>query len=119
MLVGKFFEEEIKEVVWNFNISKSPGPNDFNFRFLKFSWEFIKEDIMSVVNDFATIGVWPRGSNACFLYLIPKIDNSQHLNDFRSISLVGCMYKIISKALSLILKRVIGKVIDIRQSAFL
>ena len=84
-----------------------------------FSWEFIKEDVMSTVNDFATRGVWPRGSNASFLCLIPKNDNPQQLNDFRPISLVGCMYKIMSKALSLRLKRVIDKVIDVRKSAFL
>jgi len=40
-------------------------------------------------------------------------------NHLRPISLVGCMYKIISKALSLRLKKMIGKVIDVRQSAFL
>jgi len=41
------------------------------------------------------------------------------LGEFRPISLVGCLYKIISKVLSLRLKKVISKVIDVRQSAFL
>ena len=51
--------------------------------------------------------------------MIPKVENSQQLGEFRSISLVGCLYKIISKALSLRLKKVISKVIDVWQSAFL
>ena len=51
--------------------------------------------------------------------MIPKVDNPQQLCEFRPISLVGCMYKIISKALSLRLEKVISKVIYIRQSAFL
>jgi len=105
MLVGEFSKDEIKDVVWNCDNSKSLGPDGFNFGFLKFSWNFIKEDVMSAMNDFATKGVWPRGSNASFLCLIPKVDNPQQLNDFRPISLVGCLYKIISKALSLILKK--------------
>jgi len=53
------------------------------------------------------------------LCLIPKVDNPQQLGEFSPISLVGCLYKIISKALSLRLKKVISKVIDVRQSAFL
>ena len=43
----------------------------------------------------------------------------QSLCDFRPISLVGCLYKIISKLLSLRLKNVMSKIIDSRQSAFL
>ena len=74
---------------------------------------------MNAVKDFADFGCWPRGSNASFLCLIPKVENPQQLGEFRPISLVGCLYKIISKALSLRLKKVIGKIIDIRQSAFI
>jgi len=51
--------------------------------------------------------------------LIPKVDNPQQLDDFRPISLVGCLYKIISKVLSLRLKKVISKLIDYRQSTLL
>jgi len=50
--------------------------------------------------------------------LIPKTENPLQLGEFRPISVVGCLYKIISKALSLRLKKVISKVIDVRQSAF-
>ena len=64
-------------------------------------------------------GRWPRGTNASFICLIPKNDNPQHLSEYRPISLVGCVYKIVSKILSIRLKKVISKVIDIRQSAFL
>ena len=39
----------------------------------------------------------PRGSNASFICLIPKTDNPQQLSDYRATSLVGCVYKIVSK----------------------
>jgi len=119
MLVGAFSVDKIKEAVWSCDSSKSPGPDDFNMGFIKFSWELIKEDIMAVVKDFKSLGKWPRVSNASFLCLIPKTENPLHLGEFRPISLVECLYKIISKALSLRLKKVISKVIDARQSAFL
>jgi len=71
------------------------------------------------VNDFARSDKWPRGTNVSFVCLVPKSENPQQLCDFRPISLVGCLYKIIMKMLSLRLKKVISKVIDPRQSDFL
>jgi len=118
LLVGEFSEEEIRTAVWNCESSKSPGPDGFNFGFIKFCWEILRMDVMSAVKDFATKSHWPRGSNAFFLCLVPKVENPLQLSEFRPISLVGCLYKIISKALSLHLKKVISKVIDVRQSAF-
>ena len=98
---------------------KIPGPDSFNFGFLKISWDFIKDDVMSTLKGFVVRGKWSRGSNVSFLCLILKVDNSQQLGDFRPILLVGCLYKIISKALSLKLEKVINKVTNVRQSAFL
>ncbi|XP_068491914.1 uncharacterized protein [Phaseolus vulgaris] len=79
----------------------------------------LDEDILLAVNDFVVSGSWPTGSNASFICLVPKSKNPQLLGDFRSISLVGCLYKIISKLLSLRRKNVLYKVIDSRQSTFL
>ena len=62
---------------------------------------------------------WPRGSNALFICLVSKTDSLQQLRDFRPISLVGCVYKIVSNILSIRLKMVINKVIDAWQSTFL
>ena len=119
MLVDVFSEKEIREAVWSCDSSKSPGLNGFNIGFIKFCWDFIKMDIMAAVKDFEVNGKWPRGSNVYFLCLIPKVENPQQFAEFRPISPVGCLYKIISKALSLRLKKVISKVIDFKQSAFL
>jgi len=71
------------------------------------------------MKDFATRGKWPRVLNASFLCLTPKFDNLHQLSEFIPILLVEFLYKIISKALSLRLKRVISKVIDVRQFTFL
>jgi len=119
MLVGEVSEEEVKAAIWGCDSSKSPGSDGFNFGFIKSCWDILKEDVVLAVKDFACYGSWPRGSNASFLCLIPKVENPQQLGEFRPISLVGCLYKIISKALSLRLKKVIGKIIDARQSTFL
>jgi hypothetical protein len=59
-----------------------------------------------------------RGINSTFIALIPKVDNPQRLNDFQPISLVGCLYKILSKVLANRLRMVIRRVISETQSTF-
>jgi len=112
MLVRRISEEEVKEAVWNCDSSKSPGPDGFNFGFIKFCCDILKRDVVSAVQRFAEGGSWPKSTNASFITLVPKVANPQQLNEFRPISLVGCVYKIISKILSSTLKSVLNKVID-------
>jgi len=50
--------------------------------------------------------------------MIPKVDSPHRLNDFRPISLVGCLHKILSKVLANRLKMVIGSLILETQTAF-
>jgi len=63
-------------------------------------------DVIRDVNNFEESGRWPRGTNAPFISLIPKVDNPQLLNDFRPISLVDCLYKNFAKIMPLRLKKV-------------
>jgi len=45
--------------------------------------------------------------DATFITLIEKVVSPQRLNDFRPISLVGCMYKVLAKVLANRLRNVI------------
>lgn len=118
-LTTSFEMEEIREAVWDCDGDKSPGPNRFNFKFIKSLWHMFQHDFKKVLDDFYLNGVWPKGSNASFIALIPKIHNHMGLNDFRPISLVDCMYKVVAKLLANILKAVLHKLIHDNQFAFL
>jgi len=59
------------------------------------------------------------GCNASFITLFSKKDNLLNLNEFRHISLVRCVYKIIFKILATNIKKVLPSVINLNQSAFL
>lgn len=117
-LVAIFDLEEIREAVGSCEGDRYPGLDGINFKFLKFFWEALKSDFKRMVDEFHANGVWPRGSNSSFIALVPKIYSPQGLNDFRPISLVGSMYKVVSKILSNRLKLVLGKLIDETQFAF-
>ena len=59
-----------------------------------------------------------RSLNATFLVLIPKKEEANDVQDFRPISLVGSLYKIIAKVLANRLKIVMGKVVLNSQNVF-
>jgi len=73
---------------------------------------------MRFVGEFHRNGRLTKGVNATFIALIPKTNSPQRLNDFRPISLVGCMYKVLAKILANRLRAVIGSVVSDSQSAF-
>ena len=92
-LTAPFSDLELKEAVWSCGGDKCPGPDDFNFNFIKEFWGLLKPDFKRFVDEFHAHASFPRGSNASFVALIPKISQPQSLNEYRPISLIGCMYK--------------------------
>ncbi|GKB12275.1 hypothetical protein Tco_0846198 [Tanacetum coccineum] len=81
--------EEIKRAVWDCGIDKSSGPDGFMF-----------------------------GCNSSFIALIPKIPDTKMVKEFRPISLVGSLYKIIAKILANRLVMVLGDIVNEVQSDF-
>ncbi|XP_019462987.1 PREDICTED: uncharacterized protein LOC109361918 [Lupinus angustifolius] len=117
-LTAEFEEVEIKEAVWSCEGDKSPGPDGFNFSFIKRVWEVVKADIFAMVDDFYRNGDLVKGSNASFTVLVPKNGCPQGLGDFRLIPLVGCIEKIIFKLLAVRIKKIIPYISEC-QTAFL
>ena len=56
----------------------------------------IKGDIMGVLLDFHARGKFEKSLNATFISLIPKKPGASDLKDYRPISVVGGVYKIIA-----------------------
>nr|GEV55876.1 RNA-directed DNA polymerase, eukaryota [Tanacetum cinerariifolium] len=85
--------EEIKRAVWDCGIDKAPGPDGFTFEI-------------------------PKGGNSSFITLIPKAPNANMVKDFRPISLIGSLYKVIAKILANRLVTIFDDILDEIQSAF-
>lgn len=111
-LVAPFEEGEVKAAVWECGSMKSSGPDGLNFKFIKEFWNVMKMNVMHFLGEFYANEIFPRGSNALFIALIPKVHDPQGLNEYISISLIGCIYKIVDKILSSGLKKVLPGIID-------
>lgn len=111
--------DEIRAAVWNCSGNKSPGPDGFNFKFIKRYWDIFKIDFFNCIKYFEISGSITRGCNPSFIALIPKVKDPIDWSDYRPISLIGCVYKIFSKILASRLARVIKSVICPNQTAFL
>lgn len=113
-----FEEREVLEVVKGMNIDKAPGPDGFSMAFFQDCWDVLKSDIMGFFHDFHAHSKFVKSLNATFIALIPKIFWAIDLKDFRPISLVSGVYKIIAKVLANRLKKVLEKIVSEPQNAF-
>jgi hypothetical protein len=118
-LISNFTLEEIEEVVKTSDGNKSPGPDGFNFAFLKRFWGLLGGDIRTMFNQFHNNACLPRCFLSYFVTLIPKVSSPSSLSDFRPISLLGSLYKIIAKVLAKRLGNVMDSIISSNQSAFI
>ncbi|GJT39675.1 RNA-directed DNA polymerase, eukaryota, reverse transcriptase zinc-binding domain protein [Tanacetum coccineum] len=92
----------------------------FTFGFYRHFWSTIKNDVFEAIKYFFfTCGEIPKGCNSTFIALIPKNLDANMVKDFRPISLIGSIYKIIAKILTNRLVGVLGDIVNEVQSAFI
>ncbi|KAK3218316.1 hypothetical protein Dsin_012286 [Dipteronia sinensis] len=70
------------------------------------------------MEDFHCNGTLVKELNRSFIALIPKFCKPKTMKDFRSISLVGSLYKIMAKVLANRMRRVIEMVVGESQMDF-
>lgn len=117
-LIVEFSENEVWKAIKSCDGNKAPGPDGFNMLSIKKSWDFMKSDIMNFFAEFHRNGRLPKCINSSFITLVPKVENPLGLSDYRPISLIGSMYKILAKVLSARIKSTIPLVVGEVQSAF-
>lgn len=79
----------------------------------------MKGDLCGLMEEFhSNAKLFPQCFSSYFLALVPKFDCPQRVSDFRSISLLGCLYKIVAKTLALPPSEVMDSLIASDQSAF-
>ena len=71
----------------------------------------MEKDVLTVFEEFFQHCKFEKSLNATFIALIPKKNYAFNIRDFRPISLVGNVYKILAKALANRLRVVLDQLI--------
>ncbi|RVW50737.1 Transposon TX1 uncharacterized 149 kDa protein [Vitis vinifera] len=117
-LESPFTEEEIFKAIFQMDRDKAPGPDGFTIAVFQDCWEVIKEDLVKVFTEFHRSGIINQSTNASFIVLLPKKSMSRRISDFRPISLITSLYKIIAKVLAGRIRGVLHETIHSTQGAF-
>jgi hypothetical protein len=118
-LESSFFDKEIEDTIKQLPNEKSPGPDGFNNEFIKACWPIIGSDIKGLIQDFYEEKISLESINDSLITLIPKSESPTSANDFRPISLLNSVLRILTKLLSNRLQKVILKLVHKNQYGFL
>lgn len=114
----RLFMEEIRSVVFKMDREKASGHDGFTMAYYHSNWIVVKEDLISVFHEFFATTVIGKNINSTFITLVPKKDRSVKVTDFRPISFVTSVYKILTKVLSKRLGSIVWDIILDSQSVF-
>ena len=82
-------------------------------------WETVKKEVLDMFKEFHEQNSFIKSLYNTFLVLLSKKGGAEDLGDYRPISLLGGLYKLLAKVLANRLKKVIGKVVSPNQNAFI
>lgn len=111
-------EEEIKSVLFKLNPNKALGPDGLTSSFFKARWETLGPEVISAVKNFFATNFLPATTNATILTPVPKFPGATKISDYRPISCLNTIYKVISRILVKKLKPTLSTLILPSQTAF-
>lgn len=95
-----FSTQELQMAVQQLANNKSSGPNGLPNEFLKLYWNDLKQEIESIFGNFFENRLDLRSCNVANIIMVPKTEVSKNTADFRPISIINLIPKLISKVLS-------------------
>jgi hypothetical protein len=103
-------------------VDKAPSTDGFTIAFFIFfgsNWSIMKANLMNFFHNFLEHERFVKNLNATFFTPIPKKLGQLEIRDFKPISLIGSVYKILAKVLASRLQPVVGALISNSHNAFI
>jgi hypothetical protein len=94
-------------------------PDGLPIEFFQVCWNFIKEDMIQMFNDFYLGNLDMKRLNYGIIILLSKVKEAKGIQQYRQICLLNCIYKWFTKCLTMRLEPVVDKIIHMSQATFL
>ena len=94
VLISEFTKTEVKDVVFQMEHNKAPGPDGFPVEFYQVFWNLIKDDLMALFTDFHKEDLNLYSLNFGIITLIPKIHEATKIQQYRPICVLNVSFKI-------------------------
>lgn len=97
----------------------APGPDHIPVEFFQTCWEIIKHDMLLMFEEFDNHSLDIGRLNYGIITLLPKIKEANKIQQYRPICLLNVLYKIFTKTLMLKMEKVLERILNKCQTAFL
>lgn len=114
-----FTTSEIEIAVTGLSKNKASGPDGIPSEFLQTYWHSLKEEIMHMMRGFWENQLHLNDFNKANIVMLPKGENPTTAKEFRPISIINIIPKLISKVLANRLRLLLPKLISPNQTAFM
>ena len=112
--------EEVGPILKKMKSNKSPGIDGITVEFLKVFWRQLKYFIVNAINCSFSKGILPNSLRQCIITCIPKPNKDRALiKNWRPISLLSVIYKLMSSTIAERLKKTLNDVISSCQTGFI
>eukprot|EP00268_Persea_americana_P013231 TRINITY_DN15776_c0_g3_i2.p1 TRINITY_DN15776_c0_g3~~TRINITY_DN15776_c0_g3_i2.p1 ORF type:complete len:125 (-),score=12.33 TRINITY_DN15776_c0_g3_i2:74-448(-) len=90
------FEEVVCQEIFDLVGDKASSSDGFPLAFFQRFWPMLKKDVLAFMDEFHPRGKLSKGMGASFIVLILKKSGEIGIRDYRPISLLGSIYKILA-----------------------
>ena len=99
--------------------NKAPGPDNIPIEFLQHCWEIVKGEVMLLFEWFHNNKQDVQHLNYGIITLLPKVVGMNKIQQFRPICLLCCIYKLITKVLTIRLEPFVDILFSRHRNAFI
>jgi hypothetical protein len=115
---GLFTVQELDEAARESKTATASGPDGIGNACIKKIWPFIRKPLTDYANCCLNNGRLTDNFRTASIKLIPKKGDKSKIGNWRPISLLNCLYKIISKAINNRLKKISNRILSRAQKGF-
>ncbi|CAI5483376.1 unnamed protein product [Closterium sp. Yama58-4] len=117
-MAAPWTEAEVKTAMRELPRGKAPGADGLPKELLEDNWDLLGDTVMDFMREFESTGKLPENFSTAVTILLHKKGERTELGNYRPITLLGAVYKIVAKLLVNRMKRELPQVISEHQFGF-